>query len=235
MHGWIVHSKIYNVHLEQFHKFIKVNLHFAHTLNLDFMLRQATLIFFFKKKKILDVLFISESPKHTDRGSTLSLFLCNVQHLSEAKKAQQSLEGTYKQLDNVSFSLWQVVMETLLWWCVSLCLWACRWTTRSDCVWWVYIPVKGLRYVSLWRKCCLWGECSFVSIVSGQCGVVSGDWKWLFTDRFCGHCVWSGEGQECKQTHTFKYSWSSWYFPVNNEQIFYTFKGIVHPKWKFCH
>lgn len=44
----------------------------------------------------------------------LSLFLCNVQHLSEAKKAQQSLEGTYKQLDNVSFSLRQVVMETVV-------------------------------------------------------------------------------------------------------------------------
>jgi len=36
---------------------------------------------------------------------SLSLSVYNEQHLSDAKKAQQSLEGTYKQLDNVSFSL----------------------------------------------------------------------------------------------------------------------------------
>jgi len=36
---------------------------------------------------------------------SLSPSVYNEQHLSDAKKAQQSLEGTYKQLDNVSFSL----------------------------------------------------------------------------------------------------------------------------------
>lgn len=106
------------------------------------MLRQAALLFS-SNNCVLCVYFMSESPKHTDHGSTLSLFLYNVQHLSEAKKSQQSLEGTYKQLDNVSFSLWQVVMETLLWCCVPLCLWACHWTARSDCAWWVYIPVRA--------------------------------------------------------------------------------------------
>lgn len=37
----------------------------------------------------------------------------NFQHLSDAKKAQQSLESTYKQLDNVSVcvSIWNAGLQ----------------------------------------------------------------------------------------------------------------------------
>lgn len=41
---------------------------------------------------------VLESPKHTNHVSNLSFY--NLQHLSEAKKSQQSLEAMYKQLDN---------------------------------------------------------------------------------------------------------------------------------------
>lgn len=114
------------------------------------------LIFFFRKYKKNIKKVKCNVRKHNDHIFSLSLSLSvyNEQHLSDAKKAQQSLEGTYKQLDIVSFSLWQVVMETLLW---AVCLWVYHWASRSD---WLLHPVRGLRHVSLWRK--RWGESYFV-------------------------------------------------------------------------
>ncbi len=126
----------------------------------------------------------------------LSLFLCNVQHLSEAKKAQQSLEGTYKQLDNVSFSLWWRLCSGGVSHCVFERVVEPPDQTALDEF--TSLSKACVCYVSLWHVSADCGESALLSLLF----LLSVGYRGIESDCLLIVSVAIVFGQECKQTRT---------------------------------